>query len=75
MLKSLLVMVSVCLMQGTLGLRQAKSEIIAFIDDDAVADKDWLRNIFKNYSDPSVVGVGGLVTPLIDRRKIFWVVS
>ena len=53
------------------GVKQAKSEIIAFIDDDAVADKDWLRNIFGNYSDPSVVGVGGLVTPLLAEGKSF----
>ncbi len=53
------------------GVKYSKSEIVAFIDDDAVADKDWLRNIFKNYSDPSVVGVGGLVSPLLAERKSF----
>jgi GT2 family glycosyltransferase len=53
------------------GVKHSKSEIVAFIDDDAVADKDWLRNIFQNYSDPSVVGVGGLVTPLLTEGKSF----
>jgi cellulose synthase/poly-beta-1,6-N-acetylglucosamine synthase-like glycosyltransferase len=53
------------------GVKQAKSEIVAFIDDDAVADKDWLRNIFKNYSDPSVVGVGGLVSPVLAGSRSF----
>ena len=53
------------------GVKQAKSEIVAFIDDDAVADKNWLKNMFQNYSDPSVVGVGGLVSPLLAKGKFF----
>ena len=54
------------------GVKHAKSEIVAFIDDDAVADKDWLRNMSRNYSDSSVVGVGGLVAPSWDDGKTFW---
>ena len=55
------------------GVKHAKSEIVAFIDDDAVADKDWLRNIFNNYSEPSVAGVGGLVMPLwADGKSFKW---
>lgn len=53
------------------GIKNSKSEIIAFIDDDAVADKDWLKNIFKNYSEPNVAGVGGLVVPLWAEGKFF----
>jgi glycosyltransferase involved in cell wall biosynthesis len=53
------------------GVKHAKSEIVAFIDDDAVADKDWLRNIFKDYSEPSIVGVGGRVIPLFAGGKSF----
>ena len=51
------------------GVKHAKSEIIAFIDDDAVADRDWLKNIFENYSDPAVVGVGGIVNPFWGNLK------
>ena len=53
------------------GVKYSKSEVVAFIDDDAVADKNWLRNMFKNYSDPLVVGVGGLVVPLWPDGKQF----
>ena len=53
------------------GVKKAKSEIVAFIDDDAIAHKDWLGTIFKNYSEPSVVGVGGLVSPLLAKGKSF----
>jgi glycosyltransferase involved in cell wall biosynthesis len=53
------------------GIINSKSEIIAFIDDDAVADRDWLKNLFKNYSEPSVAGVGGLVVPRWDGGRSF----
>jgi GT2 family glycosyltransferase len=44
-----------------LGIVASKGDIIAFIDDDAVADKDWIRFLVQGYSDSSVGGVGGLV--------------
>jgi glycosyltransferase involved in cell wall biosynthesis len=55
------------------GVKNAKGEIIAFIDDDAVADKEWLRNIFNSYSEPTVAGVGGLVLPMwLDQKSFDW---
>jgi glycosyltransferase involved in cell wall biosynthesis len=53
------------------GAKKAKSEIVAFIDDDAIAHRDWLGAVFKNFSEPSVVGVGGLVAPLLAEGKSF----
>jgi GT2 family glycosyltransferase len=35
------------------------SEILAFIDDDAYPDPDWLANAVRHFSDPDVVGAGG----------------
>ena len=54
------------------GVRNSESEIVAFIDDDAVAGENWLKNLIKNYSDPSVVGVGGPVMPLWNSKKPDW---
>jgi len=46
------------------GGKKAKGEILAFIDDDAHPDKDWLKNIVKDFSDSNIAGVGGPgVTP------------
>ncbi len=46
------------------GAKRAKGEILAFIDDDAYPDKDWLKNIVKDLSDSTLAGVGGPgVTP------------
>jgi len=45
---------------------------VAFIDDDAVADRDWLLNILKNYDTANVVGVGGLIIPLWESSRPIW---
>ena len=54
------------------GVKNAKGEIIAFIDDDAVAEKNWLEKLVYNYYDPFVVGVGGLIRPLWDGKGPAW---
>lgn len=54
------------------GVKNAKGEIIAFIDDDAVADKDWLRNLVINYDDQRVVGVGGFIKPVWEGKRSLW---
>ena len=54
------------------GVKNAKGSIVAFIDDDAVADRDWLLNILKNYDTANVVGVGGLIVPLWESSRPSW---
>ncbi|MDD5133667.1 MAG: glycosyltransferase [Candidatus Nanoarchaeia archaeon] len=41
------------------GVRNAKGDIIAFIDDDAYPSKDWLKNSVKYFDDENVTGVAG----------------
>ncbi len=45
------------------GIKFAEGEIIALLDDDAIADKDWIRNHLDVYSDSHVGGVAGNVIP------------
>jgi len=53
-----------------LALKYAKGEIIAFIDDDAYPEKDWLKNAIANFKDESVAAVGGpAVTPSEDNLR------
>lgn len=42
-----------------IGVAETRSDIVAFIDDDAYAEPDWLENILARYADPSVGAVGG----------------
>jgi len=46
------------------GGKVARGEILAFIDDDAYPDPNWLKNLVKNFSDDDIAAVGGPgVTP------------
>ena len=54
------------------GVKSARGEIIAFIDDDAVADERWLKNLVKNYDDSWAVGVGGLIKPIWENNRAAW---
>ncbi|MBD0314023.1 MAG: glycosyltransferase, partial [Microcoleus sp. T3-bin5] len=45
-------------------LREAKHEFVAFTDDDAAPDPNWLRSLLRNFRDPRVMCVTGLVMPL-----------
>ncbi len=51
------------------GSAVASGEVIAFLDDDAVAEPDWLVNLVAGYGDPTVVGVGGAIEPLWAERR------
>jgi len=42
-----------------IGLREAAGEIIAFIDDDAYPERDWLKNAVRHFDEVSVAAVGG----------------
>lgn len=42
-----------------LGVKKAKGKIVAFIDSDCIAPKNWLTNLLKPFSDKSVVAVSG----------------
>jgi glucosyl-dolichyl phosphate glucuronosyltransferase len=54
------------------GIAAASGEVVAFLDDDAVADADWLRFMTGSYEEPGVVGVGGLTLPKWDTRRPAW---
>lgn len=44
-------------------LREAKHEVIAFTDDDAIPDPLWLRALLRNFSNPLVKCVTGMTMP------------
>jgi glycosyltransferase involved in cell wall biosynthesis len=54
------------------GVSVATGEVVAFLDDDAVADPDWLKFLVDAYSDETVIGVGGLTLPWWDSSRPAW---
>jgi glycosyltransferase involved in cell wall biosynthesis len=50
-----------------LGIKEAKGEILAFLDDDTFPPQDWLKKAVKNLEDEDIAAVGGpAVTPKND---------
>ncbi len=45
-------------------LREARGEVIAFIDDDATPDPAWLATLLRNFQDPTILAVTGLTMAL-----------
>ena len=44
-----------------LGIKNALGEIICFTGDDCIAEKNWIENLVKKYTDESIGGVGGVI--------------
>ncbi len=44
-----------------IGIEAASGEIVAFIDDDGIADPYWIADLVAGYTGPGIGGVGGLV--------------
>jgi cellulose synthase/poly-beta-1,6-N-acetylglucosamine synthase-like glycosyltransferase len=51
------------------GARASDTPIVAFTDDDAVPDPDWLDQLVPGFADPAVVVVTGRILPLHVKTK------
>ncbi len=55
------------------GIAASSGEVVAFLDDDAVAERDWLRHFAGAYADPKVMAVGGRTVPIwASGRRPAW---
>jgi GT2 family glycosyltransferase len=54
------------------GVAVTTSPVVAFLDDDAVADPGWLPALLRWYSEPDVLGVGGAASPRWETDRPRW---
>jgi glucosyl-dolichyl phosphate glucuronosyltransferase len=54
------------------GVTVAQGAVIAFLDDDAIAETNWLEHLAACYTDPHVLGVGGKIEPLWLGTRPAW---
>ncbi len=48
------------------------SDVVAFLDDDARPEPDWLERLVAPYEDPAVIAVGGAPLPVYERPRPRW---
>jgi glucosyl-dolichyl phosphate glucuronosyltransferase len=54
------------------GLARATGDVVAFLDDDATAARDWLERLAGGYEADDVAGVGGAVLPAWETGRPRW---
>lgn len=66
-----------------LGVKHATGDIVAFIDDDAIAEKNWVSNIVETFTEDKDIGVvtGDIIPKWIDDsmkwfpKDLHWIIS
>jgi O-antigen biosynthesis protein len=66
------------LLEPTVGLSRARNrgafachtEVVAFLDDDAIPDPEWLSGLAREFDDDQVVAVAGRILPLSLETEI-----
>jgi len=54
------------------GIAAATGDIVAFLDDDAMATHNWVEQLLIGFADPNVMGVGGAIVPLWEQGRPGW---
>lgn len=54
------------------GVAASGGELVAFLDDDAIASPRWLEALLRHFVDVNVVGVGGRLDPLWATSRPRW---
>jgi glycosyltransferase involved in cell wall biosynthesis len=54
------------------GVAVAQGSLIAFLDDDAKAEPDWLVHLLEGFDNQHVLGIGGALEPIWVKHKPDW---
>jgi glucosyl-dolichyl phosphate glucuronosyltransferase len=55
------------------GASHAQTSLVAFLDDDVIAEPDWLVRLVAPFADPRVVGTGGAIRPDWEFDRPRWI--
>ena len=65
-----------------IGVKESSGDIIAFTDDDAIADSKWLETLQDTYSEWDAIAVGGRILPIWEcgqphylPEELYWLVG
>jgi glycosyltransferase involved in cell wall biosynthesis len=56
-------------------VKNAKSDLIVFIDDDEIPDEDWLLNLYEAFCRFQADGILGPVKPYFETQPPGWIIS
>jgi glycosyltransferase involved in cell wall biosynthesis len=51
------------------GINATNGDVVAFFDDDAIADKNWLKELVRMYKEGDTIAAGGKIFPLWIGKK------
>ncbi|MGZ5055642.1 MAG: glycosyltransferase [Methylobacter sp.] len=54
------------------GVSESKGDIVAFLDDDVIVDKRWLKNLDKCYQETNADAVGGRAYLIMENEPPDW---
>lgn len=55
------------------GIKEAKGDIIIYVDDDAIVDSDYIRSYAEHFhSNPETMAAGGPIEPLYETKEPSW---
>jgi GT2 family glycosyltransferase len=55
-----------------LGIKEAKGDIVGFVDDDVILCPEWAEEMVKTYQNERVIGVTGPALPLWQEKSAPW---
>jgi len=50
-------------------IKKSQGDFISFLDDDAIADKNWLKNILNGFKNPKIGIIGGPIYPIWPKKS------
>jgi len=54
--------------QRNLGIKESEGDFVCFIDDDAVAESSWIKNLIRSFTDEQIACIGGKIKLMFESE-------